>query len=225
MGLYKIYVFYSFKKNNMFILNKNNIKNFVVSLILLSFNIALSQNNHTILAIGASFIDDSFTSSYKPLNIDEQWQIGKIPSFISVSSTIAKNTNLGFAISTNDYSVGKLVNGSYITEKTDYLAIDILVQYKIIDRSYNFSNWSFFEPFINIGVGSTKLGKSDFITLNYGFGFYLWIPKAVGCNCSWNNNEVSNFGLIINTIGKSSFKQNTDGNQIQHSLGICYRFK
>jgi hypothetical protein len=208
----------------MFIINKNKIKICIVSLILFSVNITLSQNSRTILAIGANFIDDSFTSNYNPLNIDEQWQIGKIPSYISISSTIAKNTNLGFAISTNDYSVGKLVNGSYLTEKMDYLAIDILFQYKIIDRSNNFSDWSFFEPYINLGIGSTKLGNSDFITLNYGFGFYLWIPKAVGCNCSWNNKEVSNFGFIFNTIGKSSFKQNSDGNQIQHSIGICYQF-
>lgn len=208
----------------MFIKYKNKIKICVISIILLFVNIVLSQNNRTLFAVGTSFIDDSFTSNYMPLNIDEQWQIGKFPSYISFSSTIDRNTNLGFAISNNDYSVGKLVNGSYLTKKKEYLAIDVLFQYKIIDRSYSFSDWSFFEPFINLGIGSTKLGKLDFITLNYGFGFYLWIPKAIGCNCSWNNNDVSDFGFIINTLGKSSIKQNVNGNQIQHSIGVCYRF-
>jgi hypothetical protein len=189
-----------------------------------SLNLTFCQNNSTILAIGTSVIDDSFTSNYKPLNIDEQWHVGKIPSHLSISSTLLKNVNLGFTISKNNYRVGKLVNGSNLSQEIDYLAFDILLQYKIIDRINNLSSWSFFEPFVNLGVGSTKLGKSEFITINYGFGFYLWIPIDSGCNCSWNKSQVSNFGIIINTIGKSSFKQNIDGNQIQHSLGICYRY-
>lgn len=182
-----------------------------------------SQNKSTIIGIGTNIIDDTFTANYKPFNISEQWNIGSTPSYLTISSELIKRTFIVFSISTNEYKKGKLVNGNTIVKNMDYFAIDLLLHYQLLDPNNTTTRWSFFDPFVTLGVGKTKLDATEFKTVNYGFGFYIWIPKSKNCDCSLRSNEIKNWGIIFSTMGKSSFDQKLYGNQIQHAVGLCYK--
>jgi archaellum component FlaF (FlaF/FlaG flagellin family) len=198
-------------------------KCFILICCLLCHSILYSQNKSTILGIGSNVIDDTFTANYKPFNISEQWNVGKVPSYLSVSSELINRIYIGFSITTNEYKTGKLVNGTFVLKDKDYFAIDLLANYQLLNPDNTSTRWSFFDPFVTLGLGTTTLDAQEFKTVNYGFGFYIWFPRSRNCNCSINSNERSNWGIIISSIGKSSFEQNIHGNQIQHTVGLCYK--
>ena len=53
--------------------------------------------------LGINVIDDSFTSTYNPINISETWHIGKIPSYFSFSKKVMDRTFLEIQILSNNY--------------------------------------------------------------------------------------------------------------------------
>lgn len=205
------------------------IKLIIVFSVLVSNMVAVySQSNvlnyQLTVAIGSNVIDDTFTANYNPFNVNEQWNIGKLPSYFSVSSEFSEKTALEIMVSTNAYKKGKLVNGTLLDTKKDYFALDVFFQYKLLGRYSNFINNEILDPFIKIGMGETKIESSSFFTINYGLGAYIWLPAFSNCNCALDGNSSSKIGIIIGTTGKSSFQQKVDGNQIQHAIGVCYRF-
>lgn len=182
-----------------------------------------AQNSSTI-SVGINAIDDSFTTSYNPINLTEQWNVGKIPSYIAISSEIVKRLFLECALTTNDYQKGKLVNGKIITANKEYFAIAISAKYKLFDLEDNVFNSALFDPFVSVGIGETKLDSLDFYTLDYGFGFYFWLPRSKYYNWPLHSKTGSNFGILVSSTGKSSFQQSLYGNHIQHTIGMAFRF-
>jgi hypothetical protein len=61
--------------------------------------------------------------------MSEQWNLAKIPSYISVSSELINRTYIGFSINSNKYIPCKLVDGKTIIKDKDYFAFDLLVHY------------------------------------------------------------------------------------------------
>lgn len=98
-----------------------------------------------------------------------------------------------------------------------------LSKYRLLNPNYNFLNTSLLDPFIAVGIGNTKIDKTDFYTLNYGLGSYFWFPKSKYCNCTFNTNNPGNIGVLISALGKSSFNQSLYGNQIQYAFGLVCR--
>lgn len=205
------------------------IKLIIVFSVLVSNMVAVySQSNvsnyQLTVAIGSNVIDDTFTANYNPFNVNEQWNIGKLPSYFSVSSEFSEKTAVEIMVSTNEYKKGKLVNGTLLDTKKNHFSLDVFFQYKLVGRYSNFINKEIFDPFFKIGMGETKIENSSFFTINYGLGAYIWLPAFNNCNCALDGNSSSNIGIIIGTTGKSSFQQKVNGNQIQHAIGVCYRF-
>ena len=62
----------------------NNVK-IKPKLLLLLFSLSGYCQNENIVSLGINVIDDSFTSTYNPINISETWHIGKTPSYFSFS--------------------------------------------------------------------------------------------------------------------------------------------
>lgn len=182
------------------------------------------SNYQLIIAVGSNVVDDTFTANYKPFNMAEQWNIGKFPSYFSLSSELVERKVFEIMISTNVYEKGKLVNGKILENEMDYFALDFFFQYNFIGEDSNFINNKLLDPFIKIGIGETKIESNSFFTINYGLGTYIWIPAFSNCNCALDGISTSDLGIIIGTMGKSSFQQNVNGNQLQHTIGICYRF-
>lgn len=127
-------------------------------------------------------------------------------------------------VSTNVYKKGKLVNGKILDIEMDYFALDVFFQYKPIGKYSNLINNKLLDPFIKIGIGKTKIENNSFFTINYGLGTYIWLPAFSNCNCDLNATGTSDLGIIIGTSGKSSLQQKVNGNQVQHVIGLCYRF-
>lgn len=176
-----------------------------------------------LVSLGSNVVDDSFTSYYKPFNISEQWHAGKLPSYFSFSTEIATRLFLEFQLSSNYYEKGKLVNGSILLTDKNYFAMDFLSKYRLLNPNYNFLNTALFDPFVSVGIGNSKIDKTDFYTLNYGLGSYFWFPKSKYCNCTFNNKFPGNIGVLISGLGKSSFSQSLNGNQIQYAFGLVCR--
>lgn len=187
---------------------------------------SIYSQNETMFSLGMNIVDDSFTSTYNPLNTSESWNIGKIPSYFSLSSEIIDRTFLEVQISSNEYQKGKLVNGNILLTNKKYFSVDFLTKFKLLHSDkYTALSSSLFDPFISLGTGYTTIEKIDYYTINYGIGFYFWFPKSKYCNCHFNGNNGGNLGVLFSSLAKSSFKQSLYGNQIQHNFGLVYRFK
>ena len=126
------------------------------------------SQNETIFSVGINIVDDSFTSTYNPLNTSESWNIGKVPSYLSISSELIDRTFLEVQISSNEYQKGKLVNGSILLSEKKYFSIDIHAKYKLFQPYNNILNTRLIDPFILVGFGNTRIAKSEHTTLNYG---------------------------------------------------------
>jgi OOP family OmpA-OmpF porin len=199
----------------------NNVK-IKSKLLLLLFSLSCYCQNENIVSLGINVIDDSFTSTYNPINISETWHIGKIPSYFSFSKKVMDRTFLEIQILSNNYKKGKLVDGSILLTEKKYMSIDFFTKYRIFHSDEDTYS---FDPFVALGTGYTSIGKTEHYTINYGLGLYFWFPKSKYCDCSYNRSKRGNLGILISTFGKSSFKQSIYGNQIQHTLGLVYRFK
>jgi OOP family OmpA-OmpF porin len=191
-------------------------------LVLLLFCLSSYCQNENMVSLGINVIDDSFTSTYNPINISETWHIGKIPSYFSFSKKVMDRTFLEIQILSNNYNIGKLVDGSILLTDKKYMSIDLFTKYRIFHSDEDTYS---FDPFVALGTGYTAIEKTEHYTINYGLGLYFWFPKSKYCDCSIYRNKRGNFGILISTFGKSSFKQSLYGNQIQHTLGLVYRFK
>ena len=92
------------------------------------------------------------------------------------------------------------------------------------DINYNLGFAPHIAPYFIFGIGSTEINSVTRATFNHGAGAYVWFKLFTDdCNCS--SSILDNLGLFIQTQGKSSFKTEVYGNQIQHSFGIVYRFE
>lgn len=184
-----------------------------------------NDNNSFILGCGFNIVDDSFSSTYNPFNSSEQWNIGKFPSYYSLSSELFERTFVGFAVTTNDYKKNKLINGVNIVEEKKYYALDVFLQYKFVSEYSDFIDINLFDPFINVGASETRIDKSVFYTINYGLGFYIWLNGLNQSNYFINRRgENGGFGLIFNLNAKSSNQQKLFGNHLQSSCGIVFSF-
>lgn len=176
-----------------------------------------------VLGIGGNIIDDSFTSTFNPVASAEQWNTSLQPSHFSLGIEVANRTFIEIASGTNNYKKGKLVDGKILLEDGSYAALDLALKYKLINPTTTSYGHPKIDPFVSLGGGQTKINQVKRLTINYGFGFYIWFAKSKNCKCYSNTSDVSRLGLIFQTQGKSSLNQKKYGNQIQHVFGFVYR--
>jgi hypothetical protein len=122
----------------------------------------------------------------------------------------------------NKYKVGKLIDGCRLETEKEYYAIDASLKYDLSDVNYNLGLCPRLTPYLIGGMGLTSIGDEVRPTINYGVGTYLWFSLLSDRGLS--SNFLDNMGLFIQAQGKSSYRQNVLGNQIQYSLGLVYRF-
>lgn len=182
------------------------------------------------IAIGINIIDDSFTSTYNPLNLDAL-NANFSPSYFSYERGLNENYFISLNITFNNFDKGKLIDGYINNQNLNHFSIDINNKYYL----YNFINDKIFsineniEPYLNIGIGYTNIDNfQQYPFISYGFGTNLWfgIFEDNSCNCKTTNRFFSNFGLFFQVIAKSSLQENItyNGNEIQYSTGLIYRF-
>lgn len=197
---------------------------FVFTIIFSSFfQSTLMSQEKIVLTLGGNIIDDSFTSTFNPVASSEQWNSSIKPSYFSLAIEVANRTFIEIASGTNSYKKGKLVDGNILLEDGNYAALDLALKYKLINPSTTSYGHPKIDPFVSVGTGQTKINQEKRLTINYGFGLYIWFAKSKNCNCYSNTSDVSRLGLIFQTQGKSSLNQKKYGNQIQHVFGFVYR--
>ncbi len=171
------------------------------------------------LLSGLSIIDDSFTVSNNPLGVSERWNYG---FFIGVELKLMKNLSAQAVFSRNFYKEGNMVDNRPLEEHLLYEAIDLFGLYSLTEA---FNLREHLEPYLILGFGSTIIDNADRFSINYGFGFRIWMRQ-------WFSRRRSVFmqglGFSAQTLGKSGLGETRDGRsyggQIQHTLGVIYQF-
>lgn len=183
------------------------------------------------ITIGVNIVDDSFSSKYKPFNIEENWNF-KSPIYLGYTRKISKRINIHGMMTLNTYKPGKLVDGVYINDSRKYVALDAMIHYDLSKINENWYPLDGFKPYLILGFGTTSIKSierikvNERITVNYGLGLNFWFSSFEDANCNCLNREsiFGNMGVSFQTIGKSSFRQKIFGNQIQHLIGLMYRY-
>ena len=176
------------------------------------------------ILFGTNVIDDSFTSNYVPFNFKENWNIVAYPSYFGGELLLNNYLSVGAALTINNYKAGKLVDGKYISREQSYRAVDVYTKFDLSNINYKLGITPHIVPYLIVGIGTTEINSVSRATYNYGIGSYLWFKLFTDdCNCGYS--IFDNLGLFFQTQGKSSFNNAVYGKQIQHSLGIVYRFE
>lgn len=214
----KFNLFCNSKKNNLFV---------VLFIIFCLSQVSFSQNRYSSFyenkfIVGINIIDDSFTKTHNAFNYDQQWNVAAYPSYFGYNQTISDNISVEGVFTMNKFKANKAIDGLIIPTERTYYAFDLSAKYNLSNIIYNIDILSNFEPFIAIGGGVTSIDNASRPTINYGVGTYIWFSLYE--NRSYSDSIFSNLGLIFQTMGKSSIDQQKYGNQIQHSVGIVYRF-
>ncbi len=88
----------------------------------------------------------------------------------------------------------------------DFLGFDLKLNY---DVNNLIGNTGFFDPFINLGGGYSKVGEKGDFKANLGYGANLWVTKRLGIKLE------SSYNHAFNPDGTDYF---------QHTVGLAYRF-
>jgi OmpA-OmpF porin, OOP family len=176
------------------------------------------------ISIGFNIIDDSFSLKNKMFNIQEEWNVVAYPSYFSYGTKASENLFFDVVLSLNKYNKGKLVDGYYIPSDRNYAALDISLKYYLNAINNNYEIIPGVEPFVSFGLGFTSIDDEIRPTLNYGVGIYFWFSSLENCDCKIYNSWADNFGVMLQTQGKSSFEQKVYGNQIQHVFALVFKY-
>ncbi|GEM55393.1 hypothetical protein B0A58_13700 [Flavobacterium branchiophilum NBRC 15030 = ATCC 35035] len=178
--------------------------------------------------VGINIVDDSYTKTNKAFNIDEEWNMATYPSYFGFNMHVIDDFSAESVVTFNQYKSGKLVNGKYINKAMEYFAIDVMAKYEFrtfYEPLFEIHNFS---PFLVTGLGMSTINNKIYTNLNYGFGFYFWFrDDYTDCNCGSSfglTKFVKNLGIVAQTIGKSNLNGSSEGNHIQHTIGLAYRF-
>lgn len=206
---------------------KPNKKVVILLFLLTSINLTNAQNrskSKDSFVLGTNVIDDSFTLKNMLFNIEEEWNVLPYPSYLAYNRKITDHILFETALTLNHYQKGKLVDGLYLTKEQRYFALDVACKYNLNALNNGNEIIPGIEPFVALGSGITSIDNLPRPTINYGVGLHVWFADLVNCECNRQNNILTDFGLLFQTHGKSSFEQNKYGNQIQHTFGLVYRY-
>jgi OOP family OmpA-OmpF porin len=157
--------------------------------------------------LGYTFIDDSATPFGRDfLAIKETWNALPYPTRMAIGRSFSNGFGVEAAASYNRYKIGKKVDGEINLAERDYYAFDGLLKY---DLNMLFEETSWFDPYVQAGLGYSNIGSLGRATANGGFGFNTWFTDT--------------WGLNFNTMGKWGIGEGIT-KQLQHSAGVVYRF-
>ncbi|QCW99652.1 OmpA family protein [Aggregatimonas sangjinii] len=157
--------------------------------------------------LGFNMVDDSGDLLDGFFEVEEEWNYVAFPSRVSIGKYFRSGVGVEAIGTYNRYKVGKTIDGSVQTEKTDYYAFDTRVSYDL-DRLVGKSGW--FDPYIGVGLGYTRANNASRGTYNGVVGVRTWLSD--------------HWGLDVNASGKWSMGDKVISNHLQYGLGVLYQF-
>lgn len=157
--------------------------------------------------LGFNMVDDSGDLLDGFFEVEEEWNYVAFPSRVSIGKYFRSGVGVEAIGTYNRYKVGKTIDGSVQTEKTDYYAFDTRVSYDL-DRLVGASGW--FDPYIGVGLGYTNANRVSRGTYNGVVGVRTWLSD--------------HWGLDVNASGKWSMGDKVISNHLQYGLGVLYQF-
>jgi len=154
--------------------------------------------------LGINIVDDSWRAR-QDFSLGEMWNIVPYPSRLSFGRYFRSGIGVELIGTYNKFKEGKVIDGSEITEESDYWAIDSRVSY---DLNKLVGETGIFDPYLGAGLGYTQTDVRR-RTANAVVGFRLWFSER--------------WGADINTSGKWGLDSEST-NHIQHAAGVVYRF-
>lgn len=156
---------------------------------------------------GYNIVDDSATPFGRDfLDIKDTWHMVSYPATLSIGRTFKSGLTFEAIGSYNRYKTGKIVDGAVNTSPRNYYALDGKLNY---DLNKLVGETAWFDPYISVGTGYSRIGGVGRATANAGFGFNTWF------NDRW--------GLSFNTVGKWGIKEGST-KQLQHIASVVHRF-
>jgi len=175
-------------------------------------------------SVGINIIDDTYTKTRKVSDYTKQWNSAVYPSRFGYERWINESFGVEASLSLNKFKKGKLIDGYINPQDLSHLAIDLNGKYYLNNAISAVFNYDLeYEPFIVAGLGHTSIETFDsYQNINYGLGVIFWFgPKQ---KSFVRGNFLNSLGFYAQTLGKSSFDQETFGNEIQYSAGLMYKF-
>lgn len=182
--------------------------------LIIGFNIAKAQdsNNPWAVSFGVNVVDirtpkdiAGFSRDYFNGKIED---LNMIPAFsrLSVGRYLDKGFSLQLALSLN------MVEKGFNYETGDPLANDVFMAFdsKVkYDLNNLFGDTKWFDPFVLLGGGYSKIGDNSDFKIGAGYGFNLWFNDNLGLNFQSDYNH---------------HPSSTATDYFQHSAGLILRF-
>lgn len=161
--------------------------------------------------IGWNVVDDDGHPYTNLFNVPGSWNYQYYPTMIHVDRYLKRGFSVEATGSFNLYSGSTTINGVPGLSGI-FGALDIKGKYSF----YNVVGASWFDPFIDLGIGATyrsAIPQTFAPSANVGVGFNFW---------------VKNVGLRLYTTGKLGLASpiyRSPTNYLQHSVSILYRMQ
>lgn len=159
-----------------------------------------------LLGAGFNFVDESGLQAIQPFNANDNWSFVPYPSRFSIGYVLTNGIFFQSVASINTYKEGVIVDEVPLQTELNYFAIDGLV-------GYSFKNMidpeGWFDPFVQTGLGSKRLGEVSELTLNLGGGFNFWLNER--------------FAVNLITLGKWGLDSEEKSFHTQHGIGVVFK--
>jgi len=158
--------------------------------------------------------NDYYGNPYKKLfNAGPRWNLRPYPTRISVEKSLQHTFSIETVFNFNQYKPSKIINNE-VGKSGLFLSLDVNLK-NDFNQMLKTEGW--FNPYVVYGLGGTfRTVRSLPIggNLNIGFGFNIWLTKAVGVNFQ----SVAKYGVSTRFPKSSS-------NYLQHSTGIVIKIQ
>lgn len=186
----------------------------IFALVTVSSVNAQDNNNPWAISFGVNAVDvrlgSDFGDQLKDYYGTRDWNVLPIISRVSAEKYLDDGFTLQLAGSVN--RIDRLP--SFVRDVDDeliYYSIDANLKYDLdilVEKIFG-STTPYFNPFVYVGGGYSSLDSRGEGTLNYGFGFNVWLGE--------------NVGLVYQSGTKQEFADKVP-THYQHSLGVVFRF-
>lgn len=186
----------------------------------------VAQQTKYYISVGTNMVDDSFFTSYNPFEFEEQWHFGKTISAFKFGVDMDNRWIIEAGFSSNNYSIGKRVNGQIITSPKEYKSYDLQLKHYWSDEIYEAAFFEKMHPFVALGVGNIVLDQTNRFHVNYGLGAMIWLFDWDDCSCRYikNHDKLQRLGLLLQANGKSALNQKEYGNLLEYQVMVVYKF-
>lgn len=191
------------------------IKLSIICALLFAFNLVQAQDedNKWAIGFGINAVDINNGGFNDIGNLVKDYLGTSDWNAIPAISTISVSRYLNYGLSVKVMGSLNKIDTAQALDDVDGLSFFGLNAAAVYDLNSLFGETSWFDPYVQLGLGNTWIGDSSAFTIKSGLGFNTWFNEKIGLKFDTSYN-----------LGTPRFASVSASNYFQHSLGLVIKF-